>query len=362
MAYRKAPFRFGRLKTSKMMWLIQAALLVNLISSTVLFTLGGFDGIRLLLSALVAVVVGVAVEFAFYRSWKRPQSIQDLLLKKQAAMIPLMVTLLLPLHAPLYLVGVTTLVAVWIAKLVFGGFGNSIFQNATVGVLFAYVSFAPQLAISFESTPVLFQQGVQYPIDILKNALFNNQLAGLDVQTLLFGGNYYTAATGAISGAVLIGLWLVLSLTKSIDWIIGATYVASVFAMTSIVGGVDLGIEMILTGMVLFAAVFLVSDPVTSPTTRNMKILYAVIVALVTVMIRFLGNNTEGVLFAILIGNVVTPYMNRNARSGTVKSLLQTVAIALIITVSTGYVIQLAAQPVIEEVATSWEVINHETS
>jgi len=119
---------------------------------------------------------------------------------------------------------------------------------------------------------------------------------------------------------------------------------------------------MILTGMVLFAAVFLVSDPVTSPTTRNMKLLYAVIVALVTVMIRFLGNNTEGVLFAILIGNVVTPYMNRNARSGTVKSFLQTVAIALVITVSTGYVIQMAAQPAIEEVSSSWEVINHETS
>jgi electron transport complex protein RnfD len=277
-------------------------------------------------------------------------------------MIPLMVTLLLPLHAPLYLVGVTTVVAVWIAKLVFGGFGNSIFQNATVGVLFAYVSFAPQIAISFETTPALFQQGVQYPIEILKNALFNNELSGLDVQMLFFGGNYYTAATGAISGAVLIGLWLILSLTKSIDWIIGATYVASVFAMTSIVGGVDLGIEMILTGMVLFAAVFLVSDPVTSPTTRNMKILYAVIVALVTVMIRFLGNNTEGVLFAILIGNVVTPYMNRNARSGTINSLLQTLAIAVVITVSTGFIINMAAQPAIEELSTPLEVINYETS
>jgi Na+-translocating ferredoxin:NAD+ oxidoreductase subunit D len=357
MAYRKAPFRFGRKKTTTMMWLIQAALLVNLMTSVVFFTLSGFDGWQLLINALVAVVVGVAVEYAFYRSWKRPQSIPSLVLRKQAAMIPLMVTLLLPLHAPLYLVGVSTLVAVWIAKLVFGGFGNSIFQNATVGVLFAYVSFAPQLVLP----SLLIGRGVAYPIDVLKNALFNNQLSGLDLSSLLFG-NYYTAAAGAVSGLVLIVLWVVLSATKSIDWILGATYVASVFVITALVGGVDLGLEMVLTGMVLFAAVFLVSDPVTSPTTRNMKILYAVIVALVTVMIRFLGNNTEGVLFAILIGNVVTPYMNRNARSGTVRSLLQTMVIAVAITVATGYVIGLATQPAIEEVSSAWEVTMNETS
>ena len=357
MAYRKAPFRVGRQKTTTMMWMIQAALVVNLIASVVFFTLNDFDGWQLLVNALVAVVTGVAVEYLFYRSWKRPQSILHLVLRKQAAMIPLMVTLMLPLHAPLYLVAVSTVIAVWIAKLVFGGFGNSIFQNATVGVLFAYVSFAPQLVLP----ALLMGRGVAYPIDTLKNALFNNELSGLDLSSLLFG-NYYTAAAGAVSGLVLIGLWVVLSATKSIDWMLGATYVASVFVMTALVGGVDVGLEMVLTGMVLFAAVFLVSDPVTSPTTRNMKILYAVIVALVTVMIRYLGNNTEGVLFAILIGNVVTPYMNRNARSGTLRSLVQTMAIAVVITVATGYVIGLASQPVTEEVSTAWEVTMNETS
>ncbi len=357
MASRKAPFRYGRQKTSRMMWLIQAALLLNVGFSTVLFTLAGFDGWRLLASTALAVVVGVVVEFMFYRSWNRPQTIGTLLFHKQAAMVPMMVALMLPLHAPFYLVAVSTLVSVWIAKLVFGGFGNSIFQNATVGVLFAYVSFAPQIAL----TPALIGQGVAYPIDILKNALFNNQLSGLDVQSLLVGGEYYTISAGAMSGLVLIGLWFVLSLTKTIDWILGATYVASVFVISTIVGGTTLGLEMIVTGLVLFAAVFLVSDPVTSPTTRNTKLLYAVTVAVVTVMIRVLGNNTEGVLFAILIGNVITPYMNRNARSGRLRSLIQTAAIAITITLATGWILLTATQAGTEELTSTVEGYIHET-
>ena len=357
MAARKAPFRYGKQKTNKMMYLIQIALLINVISSTVFFTLAGFDGWRLLLSSSLAVVVGVITEFIFYISWKRPKSIGYLMLKKQAAMIPLMVALLLPLHAPLYLVAVSTVVAVWIGKLVFGGFGNSIFQNATVGVLFAYVSFAPQIAL----TPELISQGVFYPIDVLKQALFNNQLSGLDMTSLLLGGEYYTIASGAMSGLVLIGLWVILSVTRTIDWVLGATYVASVFVISTIVGGTDLGIEMILTGIVLFAAVFLVSDPITSPTTRNTKVLYAVIVAVVTVMIRLLGNNTEGVLFAILIGNVVTPYMNRNARSGSLRTFIQTAAIAIVITVASGYVLLQTTQPAAEELSTTMEVLIDET-
>ncbi len=357
MATRKAPFRYAAKKTNKMMWLIQAALVINVIASTVLYTIAGFDGLRLLISASLAVVVGVVTEYVFYRSWKRPKSVGYLILQKHAAMIPLMVALLLPLHAPLYLVAVSTVVAVWIGKLVFGGFGYSIFQNATVGVLFAYVSFAPQIAL----TPALIGQEVFYPIDVLKQALFNNELSGLDMTSLLLGGEYYTIAAGAMSGLVLIVLWVILSATRTIDWLIGATYVASVFAIATIVGGTELGIEMILTGMVLFAAVFLVSDPITSPTTRNMKILYAVIVALVTVLIRILGNNTEGVLFAILFGNVLTPYMNRNARSGTLRTFIQTAAIAIVITVTSGYVLLQMRQPVAEELNTTVEVLIDET-
>ncbi len=357
MALRKAPFRYGPLKTKTMMWGIQIALLINLITSTVLFTLAGFDGWQLLVRAALAVVTGVIVEYAFYRSWKRPHSVVHLVLHKQAAMIPLMVTLLLPLHAPLYLVAVSTVVAVWIGKLVFGGFGNSIFQNATVGVLFAYVSFAPQIALPM----LLVGRGVVYPIDTLKNALFLNEIAGLDVSALLYGGTYYTAAAGAMSGLVLIVLWALLSLTKSIDGLIGATYVASVFVISYMLGGTPLALEMVLTGMVLFAAVFLVSDPITSPTTRNMKIIYAVIVALVTVMIRVLGNNTEGVLFAILIGNVMTPYMNRNARAGTRRSLIQASLMAVALTIGTGWVLQQAIQQNTQELGVPLEVLIDET-
>lgn len=347
MALRKAPYRYQSQKTRHIMRWFQGVLLAHLIASVVVAELAGFDGLRGLVSAAIALVVGLAVEVGFYISWKRFESVPKLINEKHPFITPLLVVLLLPLHTPFYIIGISTLVAVWIGKLVFGGFGFSIFNNAVVGVLFAYVSFANDLAFPAE----LAALGGNYPIELLKVATFANTTVGFDISALFLGGQYYMASLGAMSGLAVVISFLVLAIKRVVDWRISVAYVAAVYGMSFVAGGQVLAMEMVLSGLLLVGAAFYVSDPVTSPTTRNTKILYAVVVALITVMIRILGDATEGVLFAILIGNVITPYMNRSARKSSFVSFVQMLLIAAVITATSGYVIQLAMQPETVEVA-----------
>lgn len=346
MALRKAPYRYQSQKTRHIMRWFQGVLLVHLIASVVVAELAGFDGIRGLFSAVIALVVGLAVEVGFYISWKRFESVPKLINEKHPFITPLLVVLLLPLHTPFYIVGISTLVAVWIGKLVFGGFGFSIFNNAVVGVLFAYVSFANDLAF-----PLIQAPGNNYPIELLKVATFANSTVGFDLPSLFLGGEYYMVSLGAMSGLAVVISFLVLAIKRVVDWRISVAYVAAVYGMSFVAGGQVLAMEMVLSGLLLVGAAFYVSDPVTSPTTRNTKILYAVVVALITVMIRILGDATEGVLFAVLIGNVITPYMNRSARKSSFVSFVQMLMVAAVITATSGYVIQLAMQPETVEVA-----------
>ena len=353
MALRKAPFRYQPQKTKHLMRWFQGVLVLHLIASVAVAEIAGFDGLRGLLSAVIAVVVGLAVEVGFYISWKRFESLPKLINEKHPFITPLLVVLLLPLHTPFYIIGISTLVAVWIGKLVFGGFGFSIFNNAVVGVLFAYVSFANDLTFPAE----LAALGGNYPIELLKVATFVNTTVGLDISSLFLGGEYYMVSLGAMSGLVVLISFIILSVKRVIDWRISVAYVVAVYGISFIAGGQVLAMEMVLSGLLLVGAVFYVSDPVTSPTTRNTKILYAVVVAVVTVMIRLLGDATEGVLFAVLIGNVLTPYMNRSARKSSFVSFAQMLVIAAVIIAGSGYLIQLASQPETLEVA-SLEVLD----
>ncbi len=337
---RRAPYKLGKLKYSHVTQGIQISLLIVLISSFIFYTMAGFDGYKILINAGVALVISFVIEVLFLRSRGRWVNFMDCYVKENPLMIPLLVVLLLPLHAPLYVVIVATGMAVWVGKLIYGGYGYSIFQPAIVGVLFAYLSFKTQLA-----TP----EGISYPIELLKQATGLNEIANLAQMDLFIGGTYYGISVGAASGVVIVALMLLLAMVKIIDWRLSVTFLATVAGITYIMGGSYYAMEHMLSGIVLFAALFLVTDPVTSPTSRETKIVFAAIVGLLTVMIRVLGSNVEGVLFAVLLGNLFTPYINRTTRRSTKMSLVKALIFVAIIIVAGGYVIGLINAPEVVE-------------
>jgi electron transport complex protein RnfD len=343
---RRAPYKLGKLKYSHITQAIQIALVIVLLTSFFFYTRidnlpEGLSAINILINAGVAIAVSFVIEMLFLRSRGRWVSFKDCYVKENPLMIPLLVVLLLPLHAPLYVVFIATVMAVWIGKLVYGGFGYSIFHPAIVGVLFAYLSFRGQLA-----TP----EGIAYPIEMLKNASALNEIAMLSQQPLFFGGMYYGISVGTASGLVLVALMLLLAIPKIIDWRLSITYLATIFGITYLMGGSYFAMEHLLSGTVLFAAVFLVTDHVTSPTSRETKIVFAAIVGLLTVMIRVLGSNTEGVLFAILLGNLITPYINRTTRRSTTVSLVKALIFVAVVIVAGGFVIGYINMPEVVEV------------
>ena len=95
----------------------------------------------------------------------------------------------------------------------------------------------------------------------------------------------------------------------------------------------------VLTGGLLFGAVFMATEPVTSPITRRGRIIFAVYLAIITFMIRVLANAPEGVLYAILFMNIVTPYIDNKLmgqRKGTTRNeyIFYAVTAVLIIAVT----------------------------
>lgn len=254
----------------------------------------------------------------------------------------LIIALLLPAVTPIYVLLLAVFVGVYAGKLVFGGYGFYIFNPALVGVLFAQLSFSKQLIV--ENTPLM----------MLKDAL-NGLSINFNLSDLLIG-NYEAVAIGSTSVILLAGLFLYLLVTKVIDFRISGTFLLSVllisfgigfinYYVSGDFGGVfDYVLVNMITGLTFFGAVFFISETVSSPTSRETKIVYAVVIAIIMMTVRVLGDNTEGLIFAVLFGNMITPFINRTVRRTNKKTLIKTLVVSLVFilitAVSLGFILQ----------------------
>lgn len=244
----------------------------------------------------------------------------------------LLIALLLPTHTPIYVLLLAIFVGVYAGKLIYGGYGFYIFNPALVGALFAKLSF-PDALKSSELAPL-----VQF-----KEAM-NGGSVSFDNITELLIGNYEAVAIGSTSAILLAIVLIYLLVTKVIDIRISGVFLLTVIVISAIVGfitgwGIAFIILNLILGLTLFAAAFLISEPVSSPTSRETKMIYAVIVATVMMMVRVLGSNVEGLFFAVLLGNMLTPYLNRTVTRSTKKTFIRTAIILTVVVIVTGFII-----------------------
>lgn len=255
----------------------------------------------------------------------------------------LIIALLLPTVTPLYVLIISVIVGVYAGKLVFGGYGYYIFNPALVGVLFANISFASQLTVG------------ETPLKLLKAALNGGTFNITNMQEL-FIGNYDALAVGTTSVVLLAVLFIYLLVTRVIDIRISGTFLLSVLIMSLGIGFINFYIDgnmsgvinytlvNMITGFTMFAAVFLISETVSSPTSRETKMIYAVVVAVLMMLVRVLGYEAEGIVFAILFGNMITPFINRTVKRSDNKTFLKTGLIllgtVLFIAVFIGFILQ----------------------
>lgn len=268
--------------------------------------------INAILLFVVSLGVGTIVEVLFALGCKKKPL--DFLKTSFHYITCIILVLTVPCNTSLYAMGMATALALFFGKLVFGGFGQNIFNPAGVGRAIIATSFTGKVALDAITSPTITSALANMNwISNAENYLkLVNHYGGLGS---IVGGTYF-GALGETSTILILVVGIVLAILDVIDWRIPATYLGAMFVGSAIVGfshglGIDYPITFISTGGVAFCGVFMLTDPVTNPQTRPGKIFFATIAALITVLIRFLGNLPEGAVFSVLLVNLLSPTIDR---------------------------------------------------
>ncbi len=267
------------------------------------FIAAGFIfGARAWLLTGVTVASCVGFEALYNMVRKQPQTVGDM----SAVVTGIILAFNFPSTLPLFIAIIGAFVAVVVTKMLFGGIGCNFANPALVGRTVLFVSFAFHMSN--------YGYPVQYKLDALASAtplVAGKTLSGssmlLPLLTGVHGG--MLGETCAIT-LILGGIYLIVS--KTISAAIPASYIGTVIVM-SLLFGQD-ALLQVLSGGLLLASFFMATDYVTSPFTRNGKIIYGIGLGIITCLIRFWGNYAEGVSFALLIMNLVVPYINSATR------------------------------------------------
>lgn len=251
--------------------------------------------------------------------------------------------LILPINTPFSILIFGSFMATVVGKMLYGGFGKNIFNPALIGRLFVITIYATTI------TELGGYYNV-YEIDTISGA---TPLANMGVvegigsyETLVspygnlsdFFFGFIPGALGETSAFLCILAFFYLSLMRVIKWKIPLIYVGTVFVMTFIIGTYN-GLEIwypffqIMSGGLLFGAVFMATDPVTSPTTSIGQIIYALFLGILTVVFRYLTPYPEGVLTSILTMNLFIPILDLIGSSS--KMAIQKIFLPLFIAVIT---------------------------
>jgi len=232
----------------------------------------------------------------------------------------IILVLMLPANTGIYPLIVGTFFAIVVAKLAFGGFGQNIFNPAAVGcaIIFSYFATGVVTDVQTLATPTSTIAST-YGWLINDSTLISKFLGDFGGLQGLFLG-MHDGGLGETCSLLIIGIGIYLSVRKIIDWRVPVFYVGTVFVLALIVGmihgtGFWYPVFHILTGGLMFGAVFMATDPVTNPTSNAGKIIFAIGCGLITFVIRIKANLPEGVLYSILLMNMLTPWIE-NAVSG----------------------------------------------
>ncbi len=290
-----SPHLKDKATTSSVMLDVIIALIPTVIASAFLF------GPRTLLLTAVCVGCCVAFEYLFCMVTKRESTIRDL----SACVTGVLLAMNLPVSFPLWMAVIGCFVAIVIAKQLFGGIGQNFANPALVGRIVLFVSFA-QYMTRWETSSGLVVASAT-PLGLLNQG--SSELPSY--LTLLFGVHGGVLGETCALTLIIGGLYLVWR--KVITPTIPLVYIGCVF-LFSFALGVD-PLYQILSGGLMLGAIFMATDYTTSPVTERGKAIFAVGCALITVVIRLYGSYAEGVSFAILLMNILTPHIDNLTRN-----------------------------------------------
>lgn len=328
---------FGPYKRSKqttlriMVELLIVLLVVYLAAIIYNFTLGGNYGLKAILMLLVSVVVTflcdlfvAGIRYKKEKDGKFGPYLWNFLLSNYSLITAVILTLTLPIGTPYYVLIIGNILATLLAKHAFGGFGNNIVNPAIAARVIILLAFGSQLKPYLGSDPTSLgglaagvtitskyatQEGAKWLLSSLPEA---NGLSMLDIYL-----GKYSAAIGETFTILILVAGLYLAIRKIINWRTPVFYfgtIALIAIPLALIAKVNVGTYLLLTfglGGVAFGGVFMLTDPVTSPTSNFGKALIGVIAGFLTMLIRVAGNYPEGVAISILFVNFLVPVIDK---------------------------------------------------
>jgi electron transport complex protein RnfD len=279
-------------------------------------------GLPALLNIVVSVLAAIAGEALFRLAARQQVRVGDL----SAGVTGLLLALVIPPSTPLWMTALGAIFGVVVAKEFFGGLGANVFNPALIGRAFLLMSFPaamttwhqPQSGFALSLTDAT--SGAS-PLGLIKagsgvadvgKALAAAGLADSDsywssIKTLFFG--YRAGCTGESPIFLILAAGVFLLITKTIDWRAPASMIIAGFAAAFALGLDPL--YSVLSGGLVFGAVFMATDYVTAPITAKGKVIFGIGAGIISILIRKWGTYPEGVSYAILIMNGVVPVLNK---------------------------------------------------
>lgn len=268
-------------------------------------------GLNAGLLILLCLVSSALFEYLYQRMLKQPSSVGDL----SALVTGLILALNLPSNAPLWIAPIGCFFAIVVVKQLFGGLGQN-FMNPAMGARVFLVISYPQIMTRFidPATDAISQAT---PLSLIKaaNAVSAASAGGPDywlAQVPDLSDSFLGFIPGTIGEtsalALLIGLAYLL-IRKVVTWHIPVIYIGGVFVLQFLLDGFEWywSLQGILLGGVMLGGIFMLTDYSSSPMSIKGQVIYAFGAALITVLIRLYGGYNEGVMFSVLLMNILTP-------------------------------------------------------
>jgi len=278
--------------TASIMRDVVIALIPALIAAVCIF------GFRVLIVTAVSITAAVVSEYVYEKICKRAITIGDW----SAVVTGTLLAFNLPVSIPLWQVAVGSVISIVVVKQLFGGLGRNFANPAIVGRIVLILSFSKTMTIW------TFPDGVSTatPLAIMKSG----GVDGLSGWNLFLG--YVGGCFGEVSALALLIGFVYLLVRRVITWHTPVVFVASVFVLSWLINGsAQYALYQILAGGLLLGAIFMATDYATTPFTVLGQVIFGLGAGFLTVLIRQWGNYADGVSFAILFMNILTPYISK---------------------------------------------------
>ena len=284
------------------------ALIPALVVSTVVY---GFDVLKV---TAIAVASCVLIEYLIQKYLiGGPSTIGNL----SAVITGVLLAFNLPANIPWWIIVVGALVAIGVGKMTFGGLGRNPFNPALVGRVFLLIAYPVQMTSFPQPTTSKFVDTFSgaTPLAAVKAG---GDVASVDLLSM-FGG-VMSGSLGEIAAAALLVGGLYMLWRKVITWHIPVAVLGTMalfaFVVALFEGGnpallYELPAFHLLAGGAMLGAIFMATDYVSSPMNPKGMLIYGIGIGAITMIIRLWGAYPEGMSFAILIMNAVTPLINK---------------------------------------------------